>query len=216
MLPILAPEMDAIADELVKMVTDAGLGVGFTLRPQKLTQNAGWNASQPPWFQPQRWHQHDFFLPDNSSDVAGYANCLIAKVNYAKTRWGARMFYVDTTANSNGVLPFEVWDLLAKAHPDVVFFPEESSVNYFSVTAPLQDNWKSAAIPVNPAVKAIWPNAYSLQLMQFPINYSVSPFQDWVDLVKAGDCLIMQPWFNSTQNMEVKKIYEAARMGAGA
>ncbi len=66
-------------------------------------------------------------------------------------------------------------------------------MNYFSVTAPIQDNWRGLAIPVNPAIKAIWPSAYSMQLMQFPLNYTVSPFQDWVDLVKGGDCLIVQP-----------------------
>ena len=211
MLPILAPEMDAIADEIMKMVTGAGLKVGFTLRPQKLTQRPGWNASQPPGFYPPRWHQHDFYLPDNSTDTAGYAACLIDKVTYAKSRWGASMFYVDTTVNNNGVLPFEVWDLVAKAHPDVAFFPEESAVNYYSATAPLQNNWRSLAIPVNPAVKAIWPSAYSLQLMQFPINFTVSPFEDWVALVKNGDCLLVDPWYNSSENVKVKSIYEAAR-----
>lgn len=211
MLPTLAPEMDAIADELVGMVTGAGLKVGFTLRPQRLTQVAGWNASQPPWFRPQRWHQQDFYLADNSTDVAAYASCLIAKVTYAKARWGASMFYVDTTVNANGVLPFEVWDIVGRAHPDVQFFPEECSVNYFAVSAPIQDNWGSRAIPVRPAIKAIWPSAYSMQLMQFPLNYTVSPFEDWVALVKSGDCLIINAWYNGSQQMQVKSIYEAAR-----
>ena len=120
------------------------------------------------------------------------------------------MFYVDTTVNNNGVLPFEVWDALAQAHPDCMFFPEESEVNYFSATSPIQDNWSSHAIPVNPAVKAIWPSAWSLQLMQFPLNYSIAPFQSWVDLVRAGDQLIVQPWYNSTEQMQIKAIYEAA------
>ena len=120
------------------------------------------------------------------------------------------MFYVDTTVNSNGVLPFEVWDAVARAHPDCIFFPEESAVNYFSATAPLQDDWRSRAIPVNPAVKAIWPAAWSLQLMQFGINYTVSPFEAWVDLVRSGDQLIVDPWYNNSQAMEIKAIYEAA------
>lgn len=92
MLPILAPEMDEIADELMQRVTGAGLRLGFTLRPQKLTQSPGWNASQPPWFQPQRWHQHDFLNPDNSTDAQGYAQNLIDKVSYAKSRWGVRIW----------------------------------------------------------------------------------------------------------------------------
>ena len=91
MLPVLAPEMDAIADELMAMITGAGLRVGFTLRPQRLEQAPGWNASQPPWFRPQRWHQRDFYLPDNSTDTQGYAQSLIAKVTYAKRRWGVRL-----------------------------------------------------------------------------------------------------------------------------
>jgi len=90
MLPVLAPEMDAVADELCALVTGAGLRLGFTLRPQRLTQNPGWNASLPPRGEPQRWHQRDFYLPDNSTDVASYAQSLIAKVAYAKGRWGVR------------------------------------------------------------------------------------------------------------------------------
>ena len=63
------------------------------------------------------------------------------KATYAIQRWGASMFYVDSTANRNGVLPFSVWDRVAAALPGIIFFPEESEPNYFSSTAPLQNNW---------------------------------------------------------------------------
>ena len=66
---------------------------------------------------------------------------------------------------------------------------------------------------MNPAVKAIWPDAYSLQLMQFPLNFTIAPFEEWVALVKAGDSMIIQPWYNGTEQMNIKAIYEAARRG---
>jgi hypothetical protein len=79
-----------------------------------------------------------------------------------------------------------VWKGVTAALPDIVFFPEESQPLDFAITAPLQvgtrepfvwsssdlnwsrlqDDWNSAAIPVNAAVKLMWPKAFSLQLMQ--------------------------------------------------
>lgn len=46
MLATLAPEMDAIADKMFKLITDAGLKCGVTLRPQQLTQNPAWKPGE--------------------------------------------------------------------------------------------------------------------------------------------------------------------------
>ena len=93
--------------------------------------HASFLVSRAPW-------QEDFYNPDNSTDVDAYANNIVRKASYAIKRWGASMFYVDTTVNNNHVLPFEVWDKVAAALPHIIFFPEESENNYFSAAAPLQ------------------------------------------------------------------------------
>lgn len=204
----LAPEMDAVADELVGMVTGAGLRVGFTLRPQILTPTPGWNSSIPPNKQPQKYYQRDLYLPDNSTDVAAYAANIISKAQYAIQRWNASMFYVDTTANKNGVLPSTIWDTVHAVLPDIVFFPEESDALDFSVTAPLQDNWGGNAISVNPSVKYMWPAAYSLQLMQF--ESGGQPIAPWVALVDEGDVLTYAAWYDAPDNTWIKSIYDAA------
>ena len=47
--------------------------------------------------------------------------------------------------------------------------------------------------------------------MQFALNETRAPFSQWVDVVKQGDALIIQPWYNGTEQMYIKRVYEAAR-----
>ena len=39
---------------------------------------------------------------------------------------------------------------------------------------------------------------------------------DWAALVARGDSLLVQPWYNSSQNVFVKAVYEAAAALAAA
>ena len=211
MLGVLAPEMDAIADELFAMVKAAGLRVGMTLRPQILTPTPGWNTSVPPNRAPQPYYQRDLFRPDNSSDVQAYAANIVRKASYAITRWHCDMFYVDSTANrADDPLPFEIWDLVSAALPNTVFFPEETSINDFATVAPLQNDWSDAAIGVNPAAKLIWPGAYNFQLLQNDINLTKTPIDEWVSLVREGDILSVSAWYADDQTTIIKQIYEMA------
>lgn len=158
MLPVLAPEMDKIADELMGMINSAGIRVGVTLRPQIVTHNPLWNASvaanKPPW----PYFQRELVLPDGKTpDEDAITANLMAKATCAIKRWNASVFYVDSTGHPL----VSVWDAMRKAFPSVIFIPEQSdwAIDYSTVT-PLQDNWGGAPIGVNPMIKAIWPQAY--------------------------------------------------------
>jgi len=212
LLPVLAPEMDAIADELFKMVTDAGMRVGCTLRPQIITQDPAWNASVAPDARPERYFQRELFLPNNDTDVVGIAENLVRKARYAIGRWNASIFYVDSTADSrHGTLPPQVWDLVRAALPGVAFIPEETGVLDFATVTPLQDNWRGGAIGVNPAAKVIWPRAFNYQLMQMNVNTTTAPFERWVELAREGDVFRVDAWYNSSTNVFVKQVLDAAR-----
>ena len=52
-----APEMDGVADELFKIITDAGMQCGMTVRPQNLTINPNWKPSQRPNQSPFKYMQ---------------------------------------------------------------------------------------------------------------------------------------------------------------
>ena len=127
---------------MFKIITDAGLKCGVTLRPQQLTLTPGWKPGDKGF----KYYQQNLYNPDNTSDVDAVAALLVRKASYAYKRWGCTMFYTDTTVTDHGLIPAEAF---LKAHntlPQVVFFPEESDFQYRSGTAPLQDNWGGAAI----------------------------------------------------------------------
>ena len=112
----LAPEMAAAADDFFARLRNAGFRVGLTIRPQQLVfDDAGIPRQTAVW---------------NSRPV------LLAKIDYARRRWGATIFYID----SNGGVrqPGELFQLrlLADECPDVLLIPEHSYFFYSAFSAP--------------------------------------------------------------------------------
>lgn len=111
----LAPEMAAVADEFFARLRNAGLKVGVTIRPQQLIFENG----QP-----------------RQTQVFDTRQVLLDKIDYARKRWGATLFYID----SNGGIrrPDEVWQLrrLARQRPDVLLIPEHHWLPYSAFSAP--------------------------------------------------------------------------------
>ena len=115
LLERLAPEMDAAADEFFARLRHAGFKVGLTVRPQQLDFDYG----QP--------HQ---------AQVLNVRQTLLEKIDYARKRWGATIFYVDSTGGIRR--PDEVWQLrsVAKARPDILLIPEHHYLPYWASTTP--------------------------------------------------------------------------------
>lgn len=160
MLPVLAPEMDTIADELFAMITSAGIRAGVTLRPQIITPNPNWNSSCPPNRPPWPYYQKKLLLPNKQPDEDAIFANLQRKANYAIKRWSISVFYVRISVlgqhpfayrngvqvDSTGFPLVSVWDRLRTVFPVVVFIPEQSGpLDYASVT-PLQDDWNGVPI----------------------------------------------------------------------
>ncbi len=127
-----SPEMDAAADSVFSLFTNAGLKVGLTLRPQYLN----WGATLPatcnanadrnytdyyvlvnqPWQQKfygcystngvPSWslipNANGFQTTYAPNQVAQVTALLMAKVAYAHARWGTTLYYVDSSVWEGG------------------------------------------------------------------------------------------------------------------
>lgn len=165
----LAPEMAAVADEFFARLRNAGLKVGLTIRPQQLILDDG--------------------LP-RQSQVFNTKRLLLEKIDYARTRWGATLFYID----SNGGIrrPDELWQLrsLAQARPDVLLIPEHHYLPYSAFSAPYISLRKGGS-PKTAAWAKKW----------FPKSFQAVDISDgagdWAGIAAAqfnGDLLLFRAW----------------------
>jgi hypothetical protein len=164
-----APEMEATADQLFALFKNAGYKVGVTLRPQFLLWGTALPATchydpstdykgyfinvAAPFLQkfygcydpaglawslvPRGNGGQTFFQP--ASDALEI-KLLLAKATYANTRWGATLFYVDTTVLPGGaVLDPSIFRALQTALPNCLFIPEESNLGTMGVAMPYSE-----------------------------------------------------------------------------
>jgi hypothetical protein len=95
------------------------------------------------------------------TDVASVVAELANKVSYANTRWGATVFYVDSTVWSGGapLLP-AIWQQLQSMFPNCLFMPEESTDATYAYTAPYHDANQSN-IWSSPSHRSLYPSAFA-------------------------------------------------------
>ncbi len=234
----MAPEMDRIADEYLKKFTDAGYKIGMTLRPSEF----GSGATLPSTCRydtnyelsdkfiltsalfPHRsylctatntWSQRGLGLQVTLKDDSLILENLRSKVRYSRDRWGATIFYVDSTVYPGGTpINFEVWRTLQKEFPDTLFFPENEAPMYFGSTAPYnQANMGAFETPVG--VRNIYPQAFSVIQATDGINYAdPATYNRVLASVKAGNILMVDGWYTSPQNKNILKVYRDASAGA--
>jgi hypothetical protein len=139
LLPTLNPAFDAIADQFFQIIRDAGIRIGFTIRNSELVQTeTSWRQTEP------------------ADPAASYKS----KISYAKQRWGATLFYVDS-GQAHDITPL---NQAAQAHPDVLLMPEalpSMSVGFHAFAAPMLDQrfrgWATAE-----HVREQYPDAFSV------------------------------------------------------
>jgi hypothetical protein len=177
--------MAGVADEYFKKFRDAGLRVGVCIRPQNLVFSPNPRSAQQV----------------NSTDPA---KTLIDKITFAKNRWGATLFYIDSNGDPNLPTDVDVFRRVAAAHPDVLLMPEHENSAYFSLSAPY--NELRGGVASTPAhVRDIYPGAFSV------INTADGPisarFNDLRTAVQRGDILLFRGWFDDPGNALVKNLY---------
>ena len=184
MVEYTCPEMDAVADEFFAVIRGAGLRTGVCLRPNEFYVRklpTEWKG-----FKEKHNTDTDWIYGHRCPREPGaVVDCLSAKVEYARERWGCTLFYIDTNLvhwgpteqqesrwpkwkrgrregrfiNYRALMNAEQWRELKRRHPDCLFIPEHSNTLYYSATAPY-DQINMKAGPTPPLVRATWPEAF--------------------------------------------------------
>jgi len=232
-LPNLAPEMDAVADAFFAKFKAAGYRVGVTVRAQHFGTGNSLPAtcSSSPTYD----LQDKFILLSATYPYRGYvctatttwtvsiANgpyaqtyskdyttvlaTLQQKITYARSRWGATLFYVDSSVWEGGTpIDPSIFRTLATEFPDCLIIPENTNAAYFGSTAPYNwsgGNWRAAgnARPLYPGAFQVF-NVADLDLQA---NYA-----GVLAMVQAGDILLFRGWYSAPEIPGVQQIYSAA------
>ena len=184
----LTPEMEPLADEFFRTFRDAGFKVGICVRPQQI-----------------RFDENG--QPDQKI-VADEAAILIDKIAYARKRWGATLFYVDSNGGPYDPSDAEVFRRVALAQPGVLLMPEHQNLKYQAYTAPYNDLRFEASLTPD-AARLAYPRAFSVIKVEFP--HMNKQRAELVRAVRGGDVLVFNAWFASEEGRQVKSIYQEAK-----
>jgi hypothetical protein len=94
-------------------------------------------------------------------EVQQVTNMLLAKVAYARARWGTTLYYVDSTVwNGGAPITADIFRALQQAYPDSLFIPEESYIGTMAVAMPYATPGGSNPSPYAPPTwRYPYPNA---------------------------------------------------------
>lgn len=167
-LNLLAPEMAASVDEFFKRFRSAGLKVGVTIRPQELVLGNG--------------------LPRQAA-VLDFKKVLLEKIDYARTNWGATIFYIDS---NYGILrPDEALQLrlLAKQRPDILLIPEHHYLPYWAFSAPYVSLRKGNPGAITGLARKLFPNSFQV------LDIADASSNQVADAWRKGDILLFRAWY---------------------
>ncbi|HZC36460.1 MAG TPA: hypothetical protein VE242_12640 [Chthoniobacterales bacterium] len=216
LLPVLAPEMEPLADRLFEVFRRHGLKVGVCLRADTI-------ALQPDGLPVPRTHQSYYTSRDQA--VAD----LDAKIGYAKNRWGRTIFYIDSNGDGGryigekdhaGIYPASIYRELYRRHPDCLICPEEYYNNgdgglndsYSPITAPYQELRVSSpsvggVTDYPPGTRDHFPGAFMLvQISDGDVRGKRTKLMAGV---RAGNILLFRAWFASHDMADVVEIMKA-------
>ena len=207
-----APEMESVVadkssrfsgqkldDVYFRIIHDAGFKVGVCVRPQHFTLTADGKASQ-------------VSLPN--AEVAAE---LIRKMKFAHDRWGATLFYVDSTVEADGAtLPASILEQAAAAVPDSLLIPEESNRRMARATAPFQTFLFHGDTGTAEALRALYSHAFSANLVNDVDPAKLAEHRaELVDAVRRGDILMVHAGYWQANDPTVVEIYREATRATG-
>ncbi len=184
-----------------KTMTDAGLKVGVCLRPQMFTFGANGTASQR-------------FLTGNTAVIANLEN----KARFANTRWGATIFYVDSTVDSNGgTLDPAIFEQLITDFPNFLFIPEESTPRYYAYSAPFYSFIFHTDLGTPASILQSYPKAFGANLVNDVSSGTLGQYTPQLTAqVRQGDILMGHADYWQANDPALVAIYAAAGVGAPA
>lgn len=179
----IAPELVGVLDAFLSRFQDAGLEIGFCIRPQYFN-----SAS----------------LKQINTGHPG--DILFHKIKYCVERWGATLFYVDSNLNDAGVLNRAVsYEALHLAFPNVLIFPEWEATRYYAYTLPY-NNAVNKIFGAPQAACMVYPDAVGLLKVTDP---SVASNPDEITAAaQAGNILLYDGWYRNPASDFVKQVYD--------
>jgi len=252
-LPYAAPEMDAVADDYFRKLREAGLRVGVCIRPviqfpfvpdkvpvvswQQMREaaiRADWSVQ----FRNYEWvgkipkEIRDVFEPEEAWDVVAR---LDHKIAYAKKRWGATIFYLDSnffsrprTGSAEGwqlvlnhgpsstekgarkAISAEMLCELQRRHPDVLVIAEWQYVQCWSACA--QYTGPPAHYETGGDVRIPYPEA--MTVFSGPnVRRMAEKAESSINTIINGDTCLVDPVNCSTEEM-VKTVFGQAALKA--
>lgn len=227
-----APEMDAIADEVFKKFSDAGLRTGVTLRPSRVyrDEKTGAWSHNPGNAWPKATDLEADYEQDKPKGVPRWryypiARRLSEKIAYAKKRWGCTIFYIDTNLiyqwvgegedkqNIQFPLASVIYRNVLKEHPDVLLIPEHwkgsfgpQDATYAYAAAYMELDLGGTGTPER--IRRLFPDAFSV------VNVADGPFaakrEELLASVRKGDILMVRGWFKDKPTFLAKGVYDEA------
>jgi hypothetical protein len=203
MLSQVAPEMDAVANEFFKRLTDAGLRTGVTIRPTRIEPLPD---GKPGWTQ---------------VEVADPVAEMDSKMSYATKRWGCTLFYLDSNVNfvrdasgkilNDPAMPAVDFQTLARKHKDCLLIPEHKTARYWAYTAPYSE-FRLGFTGTASQIHETYPNAFSvMQVVDGPPLDSETVVNQLAADISAGDILLFRPWWDDPTTAQIKQIYTLAK-----
>jgi hypothetical protein len=164
----LAPEMVPVANEFFKRLRDAGFKVGVTIRPQELAFDQG--------------------IPRQEA-VLNFKQLLLEKIDYARTNWGATLFYLDS--NRSILRPDEVLQLreLAAERPDILLIPEHHYLPYWAFSAPYVSLRKGDHDVTTGLARKIFPGSFQV------LDIADASNDEVIAAWHKGDIILFRAWF---------------------
>ncbi|SDF22642.1 hypothetical protein SAMN05444167_1771 [Terriglobus roseus] len=207
-----APEMESVVmdttppyvgkkldDAYFSIIRDAGFRVGVCVRPQRFTLLPGGGAQQV-----------QLSEKDAEADM-------LRKIRYAHDRWGATLFYLDSTVEQNGrPLDAGMFQRLAAAFPDSLLIPEQSTPRHYAYTAPLKSFLFHNETATNADIRTYYPDAFSCILVNdSDAKRLLQSRAALVAAVAAGDILMAHADYWDPANTRIVAMYGSAGRSPG-
>ena len=182
-------------DAYFKTISAAGLRVGVCLRPQVFALSPNGTAAQN-------------YLANNAAITAN----LESKARYAHTRWGATIFYIDSTVDKyGGTLDPAIFQRLITDTPGFLFIPEETTPRYYAYSAPFYSFMSNNNAGTPAFVYKVYPHAFGANMINDAAASALAACKPQLThAVSHGDILMGHADYWQANNPTLVEIYRAA------
>jgi hypothetical protein len=193
LLARLAPEMDALSDRLFSRLRAAGFAVGVAVRTQAVLQGG---PGAPARLQA---------VSDPERQVA-------AKIEYARTRWGATIFPL-LGASGSDLGMAELCRRVLAAEPGILLLPVADDDQAYRWSAPWQDP-ANRVVATPAAARVRFPGAFGV-FKTLERSDLERDHDQLVQAVAAGDILTFRAWYFDPTHSQLKAILAAGAAARG-